>query len=214
VLAVFFIAIVFFTLVNLVLAPVVTTSDQVILRGLTATLAPLIIPTNTRVLTSTFTPIRPTETPFEANTPVGATPTRLAKPSVVIPAVSPSAMPVYALPAPKIVGPIPNGVVVTGFERARNDLNFQWTWDCAQCKLGPEDRFGITISFADKNSGATRFVGGTTQNNYLTMWDILRGSGQEVWHQAKEDAFQWFVQVKRGEQPLTPPSETWKFVWH
>ena len=213
VLSVFIIGIVFVTVVNLVLAPVVPSSDPVILRGPTATLAPLVIPPNTRAATVTLTPC-PTETLLVTSMPVTATvmrtATRPALPSA-LPATAPIA---YVLPAPKIVGP-PNGVVVIGFERARNDLNFEWTWYCAQCKLGPEDKFLVTISFADKATGAPRFiVGSSEKSNFVTMWDILRGSGQEVWHQAKEDAFQWSVQVKRGEQPLSPPSETWKFVWN
>jgi hypothetical protein len=109
---------------------------------------------------------------------------------------------------------VPNGVVVTGEDRARNDLKFQWTWNCEQCRLGSDDRFVVTVSFIDKTSGATRFVSGGTQANFLTMADILRGSGEEVWHQAKEDMYSWNLQVKRGDQLLTAPSSTWKFVWH
>ena len=213
VLSVFIIGIVLVTVVNLVLAPVVPSSDPVILRGPTATLAPLVIPPNTRAATVTLTP-RPTETLLVTSMPVTATVMRTATRPALPSALPATATIVYVLPAPKIVGPVPNGVVVMGFDRAHNDLNFQWTWDCAQCRLSAEDRFVVTISFVDKTTGVTRFVGGGTQSNYLTMWDILRGSGQEVWHQAKEDAFQWSVQVKRGEQPLSPPSETWKFVWH
>ncbi len=214
VMAIFFVAIVAVTLVIGVLAPIVPSGGPVILRGATATLAPLVLPTNTSIPTLTLPPPRPTETIFATNVPVTPMVIRTATRPALPPAPPATATIVYAFPAPKIAGPIPNGVVVTGFDRARNDLNFQWTWDCAQCRLGPEDRFVITVSFVDKTTGATRFVGGGTQNNYLTMWDILRGSGQEVWHQSKEDAFQWNVQVKRGEQPLSPPSETWRFVWH
>jgi hypothetical protein len=213
VMLVFFVAIVLVTLVIGVLAPIVPSGGPVILRGATTTLAPLILPTNTSVPTITLTPPRSTEIPFATNIPITTTVIRTVTRSA--PPVPPAtATIVYVFPAPKIIGPVPNGVVVTGFDRARNDLNFQWTWDCTQCRLGSEDRFVITVSFTDKATGATRFVGGSTSNNYLTMWDILRGSGQEVWHQAKEDAFQWYVQVKRGEQPISPPSETWKFVWH
>ena len=214
VMMVFFVAIVLVTLVIGVLAPIVPSGGPAILRGATATIAPLILPTNTSVPTITLTPPRSTETLFATNIPVTTTVIRTVTRPAFPPASPATVAVVYALPAPKITGPVPNGVVVTGFDRARNDLNFQWTWDCTQCRLGAEERFVITISFTDKATGATRFVGGGTQNRYLTMWDILRGSGQEVWHQAKEDAFQWYVQVKRGEQPLSPPSETWRFVWN
>lgn len=214
VLIVFFIAIILVVLINVLLAPVVPSGNPVILRGPTLTLAPVVLPTNSRVPTATFTPAPATETPIITSVPVSATVVRTATRAPLPPAPPATATIVYALPAPKITGPMPNGVVVIGFERARNDLNFQWTWDCAQCRLGSEDRFVVTISFIDRVTGSTRFVGGSTHNNFLTMADILRGyQNVEVWHQAKEDAFQWYVQVKRGEQPLSPPSEVWKFVW-
>jgi hypothetical protein len=211
--AISIVAILTTTLVNLVLGPIVPTAGPVIFRNATATLMPLVLPTNTNVPTITSTLVRPIETTFPTGIPVTTTAIRPVT-RAPLPTPATTATIVYGLPAPKIIGPIPNGVVVIGFDRARNDLNFQWSWDCTQCKLGPEDRFVITISFVDKSTGATRFVGGSTLNSYLTMWDILRGSGLEIWHQAKDDAFQWVVQVKRGEQPISPPSETWKFVWH
>ena len=217
VMAVFFVAIVSVMLVLGVLAPIVPSGGPVILRGATAALAPLILPTNTNVPTITLTPPRSTETPFATNIPVTTTVIRtVTRPAP--PAPPATATIVYVLPAPKIFGP-PNDVVVTGYNQAFNNLVFQWKWDCAQCKLGPEDKFIITISFTDKVTGATRFVGGSWQSNsptnYLSMGDILRGYyNVEVWHQAKENAFQWYVQVKRGEQPLSPPSETWRFVWN
>jgi hypothetical protein len=196
------------------LAPFAPTQGSPILHEPTATLAAVIFPANTRTPTAIATVPPPTETPFFTATPILATPTRPAVKPTAPPASASTATPIYGLPAPVVIGPVPNGVVLTGEERARNDLKFQWTWFCDQCRLGPDDRFIVTVSFTDKSSGATRFIGGGTQANFLTMADILRGSGTEVWHQAKEDAFQWNVQVKRGEQPLTAPSDTWKFVWH
>ncbi len=192
-------------------APLAPQQETPILRGPTATLPALIFPTNTPIPTATATALPPTETPFFTATPVAATATR-----TVIKPTAPPALPtsVFALPAPVIVGPVPNGVVVTGEARAVNDLKFQWTWNCDACRLGPGDRFVVTVSFTDRASGGPRWVGGGTTNSFLTMADIIRGAGVEVWHQAKDDAYQWSVQVKRGDQPLTPPSETWKFVWH
>lgn len=211
VIAVFLVGMLLVTAIIL-LSPLVPVPESPLLRGPTATLSAVVFASSTPLPTATAMALPHTETPFFTATPIVVTATRMAtKPP--LPSAPPSVTPVFALPAPKIVGPVPNGVVVTGVDRARIDLNFQWSWDCAQCKLGPDDSFVVTISFADKGTGATRFVGGSTRNNFLSMADILRGAGMEVWHQAKEDAFQWFVQVKRGDQPLSPASETWKFVW-
>lgn len=107
-----------------------------------------------------------------------------------------------------------NGVVMTGVDQDKTSLKFQWTWDCTQCRLGPEDRFVIVISYLDKSTGAPKVLAGTTTSNILSMIEITRGAGIEVYQQAKEDRFQWFVQVKRGDVPLTPPSATWSFLWH
>jgi hypothetical protein len=203
-----------FVVTGLVLfvAPLAPAPESPLLRGVTATLPVIIFPTNTPLPTATPTLIPATETPFRTATPAVLTATRIVTRTIAAPPPSPTS--IYLFPAPKIVGPIPNGGAWTGEGQANAALTFRWTWDCPQCKLGPDDRFVITISFIDRSTGAIRFIGGGTQNNFLSMADIIRGSGQEVWHQAKDDTFQWFVQVKRGEQPLSPPSETWKFIWH
>ncbi|MBI4788279.1 MAG: hypothetical protein HY782_14705 [Chloroflexi bacterium] len=201
------------TTVSAVLAPVMPVQESPIVRGPTATLAAVIFPTSTPPPSVTPTLIKPTETPFSTSTPVTITPTRAAV-RATAPVVPATAAPAFRLPAPTITGPVPNGVVVIGESRANIDLRFQWTWICSQCVLGPEDRFVVVVTFLDKTTSAPKTIGGGTVGNYLTMADIVRGSGTEVWHQAKDDAYQWYVQVKRGEQPLTPASETWKFVWH
>ena len=212
--AIFLIGMFVVTGIVVLVAPFAPTQESPILRGPTATLAAVVFPTNTRTPTATATVPPATETPFFTATPIAVTPTHSPIKPTAPPAVAASATSLYGLPAPTIIGPVPNGVVVTGEDRARNDLKFQWTWNCDQCRLGTDDRFIVTVSFADKATGGTRFIGGGTQSYFLTMADILRGSGMEVWHQAKEDAFQWSVQVKRGDQPLTASSDTWRFVWH
>jgi hypothetical protein len=72
----------------------------------------------------------------------------------------------------------------------------------------------VAISFIDRN-GVPRTVAGRTQDKFLALRRIYEGGGFEIYQKAKEDAFQWHVQVKRepGNQPLSPPSATWKFVW-
>jgi len=212
VIAVFLIGMFVVTIIIL-LAPLAPAQDPIVLRPTTPTLPVQVFASSTPPPSPTATlPLR-TETPF-ASTPIVITATRTITRPLASPIAPATATPALGLPAPKIIGPVPNGVVVTGFDRARVDLNFQWTWDCPQCRLGSEDFFVVSISFVDKNSGATRFVGGSTRNTFLSMADILRGAGVEVWQQAKDDAFQWMVQVKRGDQPLSAPSEIWKFKWH
>lgn len=186
----------------------VPTQEPVILRGATPTLPALIFPTNTPLPSPTFTPLPPTPTVFVTSAPITPTATRAVKPT------SAPATPTPPLPAPVLAAP-PDGNVFTGSGQANAALTFKWTWACSQCQLGPDDRFVVVLNYIDAN-GKSVSVGGGTQNNYLTMADIVRGLGREVWHQAKDDAYQWYVQVKRSpdDKPLSPPSETWKFVWH
>lgn len=202
------------TFANAILPQLVPQQDAVILRGPTPTLPALIFPTNTLVPSPTPT-LRPTETPFATSTVLPATPTRAASVKPATSPVPPTTVP-PPLPAPMLdpKGPMWNGVVMTGEDHAKTSLKFQWIWDCVQCRLGPEDRYVVVISYLDKASGAPKIIAGTTSNNILSMIEITRGAGIEVYQQAKEDKFQWHVQVKRGDVALTPPSATWTFVWH
>ncbi len=206
--AVFLIAIAAVTMVGVIGPALVPTPEPVILRGATATLPAIIFPTNTPSPTPTLTPVPPTPTVFVTSVPITPTATRTIKPTPA------PATPTPPLPAPILAAP-PNGNVFSGSGQANAAMTFKWTWDCTPCQLGPNDRFVVVILYTDA-SGRSVSVGGGTQNNYLTMADIVRGLGRDVWHQAKDDTYQWYVQVKRspGDQPLTPPSDTWKFVWH
>lgn len=204
----------FVTVIVILVAPLAPSTDATILRGITSTLPPIAFSTSTRTPTQTATALPPTETPFFTATPTitATTPTRVViRPTV--PASTPTL--VYALPAPIISGPLPNGGTWIGAGQANAALTFRWMWNCDRCQLGPDDQFVLTLSFVDKATGAARFIGGSTKNNFLSMADIIRGYGGDIWQQAKDDAFQWFVQVKRspGDQPISPPSETWKFTW-
>jgi hypothetical protein len=136
-----------------------------------------------------------------------AKPTTLPAPPTAVPP---------PLPAPVLdpKGPMWNGVVMTGVDQDKMSIKFQWSWDCAQCRLGPEDRFVVLISYLEKATGASKYLAGTTTNNVLAMVEITRGAGVEVYQQAKDYKYQWYVQVKRGEVALTPPSATWTFEWH
>ncbi len=198
---------------NAILPQLVPQQDAVILSRATPTLPALIFPTNTLIPSITPT-LRPTETPFATSTVPPPTSSRAAvtKPvAATVPATSaPPPLPSPALD-PKS---LPNGDVKTGIDHAKMSLKFQWTWDCAQCQLGPEDRFVVVVSYIDKASGAPRTLAGTTRSNSLSMIEMITGSGAEVYQQAKEDKYQWYVQVKRGEVPLSPPSPTWSFYWH
>ena len=209
VIVVFFIAIVFVTMINLVLAPIVPSSDHVILRGPTATQAPLVLPTNTGIPTVTLTPARPTETPFVTSIPVTTTVVHTATRPVVPPA---TATIVYAFPAPKITGPLPNGGTWIGEGKANAAITFMWS--CESCILGSNDWYEVVIMYVDK-SGASRTIAGRSQDKFLSLRKILDGGQYEIYQKAKEDTFQWYVQVKRepGNQLFSLPSETWKFIW-
>ena len=203
-------AIIVATMVNVLGGAIVPPAQPVILSGPTPTLAAIIFPTNTPLPTLTSTPPLPTETPFVTSTPITVTATRAVR-STATPAAT---APAFPLPAPMLTAP-PNGNVFTGVGQANAALTFRWTWNCDQCQLGPNDRFVVVIVYTD-NTGKPVSIGGGTQNSNLAMADIIRGLGRDVWHQAQDDSYQWYVQVKRSpnDQPLTPPSDTWKFVWH
>jgi hypothetical protein len=205
------------TVVNYFVTPVVPTTDLPILRGTTPTLSPLIFPTSTRTFTPSPTGIPATETPFMTTTPALPTLTRTSTRAPTFPAQSSVASgptSVFALPAPILKEPS-NNLVVSGESNKNTALTFKWTWDCAQCVLGPEDKFLIAISFVHKDTGRTMMTGaGVTQvPAFITMGNIINGTPFEVYSQAKENLYTWTVQVKRGDQPVSPPSETFKFTW-
>jgi hypothetical protein len=98
--------------------------------------------------------------------------------------------------------------------QANNNLVFKWNWECDQCSLGPNDVFVIVISYSDKASGSLMTISGTTKDKFLSLRRIIDGGKFEVYQKAQSNEFKWFVQVRRGDQPLTPQSETWKFIWN
>ncbi len=196
------------TSINLFLAPNAPQSEVVIPRGPTATLAAAVFPSNTPLPTATATIAPPTETPFVTSTPIIATPTRSARPTSAPPV---TATALFALPPPILTGPLPNGGTWIGEGQGNAAITFKWDWSCPQCVLGPDDRFVLTITYTDR-TGKPMVAGGGTRNNFFVLSDILRG-GYELYQKAQDDKFQWSVQVKRGEQAVTPPSDVWKFVW-
>ena len=201
----------FVTVIVVFVAPLAPQQESPILRGATATLPPIVFSTSTRAPTLTATPAPPTETPFLTATPsLVVTPTRVSIKPTPVPSTP---TPVYALPAPVIVGPVPNGGTWTGEGQANAAMTFRWT--CDLCVLGPNDTYEVVISFIDR-SGVPRTYAGRTQDKFLSLKRIYEGGGIEIYQKAKEDTYQWYVQVKRdpGNQPISPPSETWKFIWH
>jgi hypothetical protein len=176
------------------------------------TLAPLVLGTATRAPTPTVAPALATETPSITSAPVAATVARTATRAPLPPSPPATATIAYSLPAPKITGPLPNGGTWIGEGQANAALTFRWT--CEPCALGANDWYEVVITFTDR-TGIARTYAGRTQDKFLTLKRIYEGGGFELYQKAKEDTFQWYVQVKRdpGNQPLSPPSETWKFVW-
>lgn len=209
---VFFVAMIFVLFINLIVAPIVPPSSSVLVRGLTPTLPPLILSTATPIPTPTFTPAPRIELP-SSSAPISATATRTAtRPPTPPPPPPPTPTAVYLFPAPKIIGPLPNGGTWIGEGQANAAITFRWT--CEQCILGPNDWYEIVITFTDRN-GVPRIYAGRTRDTALSLRRIYEGGGFELYQKAKEDVFHWYVQVKRepGNQPLSPPSETWRFVW-
>jgi hypothetical protein len=205
------------TVINVLVAPAIPAPDSPVVRAITPTLSPLIFPTSTRTLTPSPTGIPATETPFMTSTPPLPTLTRTVT-RAPISSVQSSAAPVtvspFSLPAPVLKEPT-NNLVVSGENNKNTALTFKWTWECPQCVLGPDDKFLITISFVHKDTGRTMITGaGVTQiPAFITMGSIMNGTGFEIYSQAKEGVYTWNVQVKRGDQPISPMSETYKFTW-
>ena len=196
------------TAVNIV-GPAFVPTEVSVLRGATPTLPVFIFPTNTPVPTLTSTPVPPTETPIITSVPITPTATRNAKPAT--PVLSPTATP--AQPAPTITGPVPNGGTWQGEGQANAAMTFRW--NCDTCVLGPNDWYQVVINYVDK-SGVPRTIAGRTRDKFLSLRQIVQGGPFDIYQKAKEDTFLWYVQIKRdpGDQPLSPPSATWKFIWN
>lgn len=213
------------TVIIVVVAPFMPQPEPPIVRGVTPTVAN-IFPTSVPTMTPSSTAIPATETPFMTGTP--APPPAIASntpPPVIIRPTQSVVITSTLLPPPVLVyernkDPLFNGLVVTGEGAARTALIFKWDWICPQCQLGPNDKFVITVSYVDKLSGLPKAVGGSTglgvMAKTITMYDILGGQGGEHYQKAKDDLYTWYVQLKRvpGDQPVSAPSETWKFTWH
>lgn len=198
------------TAVNLIGPALVPLQEPAILHGATPTILAITFPSDTPPATATFTPPA-TEAPTAAATAViTATATRIARST---PAPVLSATPTPPLPAPVVSAP-PNGNVFQGYGQKNAALTFRWTWDCSQCQLGPNDRFVIVINYND-SAGRPVSTAGGTRDDFLSMGSLIQGlpPEQDLWHKAQQGKYQWYVQVKRGEQPLTPPSDASTFVW-
>ena len=184
--------------VLVLVAPFAPTQDSSALRAPTGTLAPIVLPTNTIRPTASPTFFLPTETAFPTSMPISVTVTRVVRTIAPLPTQTAA----FSVPAPTNVGPLPNGGTWIGEGQAN------------QCNLGSNDWYEVAISFADK-SGPTRTIAGRTQDKFLSLREILKGGPFEIYQKAKEDAFQWHVQVKHepGNQAFSPPSESWRFVW-
>lgn len=206
---VLFLAILVVLLINVVVAPLVPPTSSIPLRGTTPTVLPVVLSTQTPTPTTTFTP--PPRIPVPSAT-LSATATRTATRLPAPPSPLPTATLAYLFPAPKIIGPLPNGGTWIGEGQANAAITFRWT--CEQCVLGPNDWYEVVITFIDRN-GIPRTYAGRTQSTALSLKRIYEGGGFELYQKAKEDVFHWYVLVKRepGNHPISPPSETWKFVW-
>ena len=186
--------------------PVIGRTPTVLTPQIFPTTVPTAAPTATLVPTIALPP-----SPIPPTTITTRTPTR---PAVIPPTlIPPSPSIVYIFPAPKISGPLPNGGVWTGEGQANAAITFRW--ECAQCILGPDDQFEVVISFVDK-AGTPKVAAGRTRDTFFLLRRIYEGGGFELYQQAKDDVFTWFVQIKRepGNQVVSPRSETWKFIWH
>lgn len=201
----------FFVTIVILLSPFAPAQDMTIVRNATATLPAFVFASSTPAPSATPTSAPRTETPFYTATPIIATATRtVTRPPLV--SAPPTLTPVYALPAPKIIGPLPNGGTWVGEGQATAAMTLRWT--CDKCVLGSDDWYEIVINYTERN-GVPRTVAGRTQETFISLRRIYEGGGFELYQKAKEDTFFWLVQVKRepGNQPLSPPSEIWKFVW-
>ena len=211
VISVFLILMFSVTGILLFIGPFIPSQNPVIARTPTV-LTPPIFPTSPPTLSAIVAPT-PTEIPAPTPAPVVATATRTPTKAAIV-APTPgllTATPVYIFPSPKIIGPLPNGGTWQGEGKANAALTFEWKCECA---LGLNDWYEVVIAYVDR-SGVPRVRAGRTRETLISLRRIYEGGGFELYQQAKEDAFSWFVQIRRepGNQPVSPPSETWKFIW-
>lgn len=217
------------TIVTVVVAPFVPQSEPPIARGVTPTIAN-IFPTAAPTLTPTTIITRSTETPFFTGTPpplpvwtftFTPSPTKATSGITTTVVSTPIS---NLLPAPKLVYDKSKGDAVFDGVSCNNEnsmntcLVFKWNWVCPQCVLGPTDRYVVIVTFTDRQTGALRTIAGGTLDNQITLGKIIGGYGDsgQFYQKAKDNQYQWYVQVKRGttDQPISAPSETWKFTWN
>lgn len=219
------------TIVTVIIAPFLPAPEPAIARGVTPTVSN-IFPTTQPTLTATPTQIKPTETPFATGTPLPLpvwtltftpSPIRAASPGVgTLAPTSPPAL--NLLPAPVLAydkskgDAVFNGVSCNNENSMNTCLIFKWSWVCPQCTLGSTDRFVVVVTFTDRQTSALRTIAGGTVDNQITLGRIIGGYGDsgQFYQKAKDNSYQWYVQVKRGtnDQPISAPSDTWKFTWN
>lgn len=217
------------TIVTVVVAPFVPQPEPPIARGVTPTIAN-IFPTTAPSFTPTIVVTKSTETPFFTATPQPLpvwtftfTPSPTKAGSVITTTLVSTPIS-NLLPAPKLIYDKTKGDAVFDGVSCNNEnsmntcLIFKWTWVCPQCTLGSTDRFVVIVTFTDRQTGALRTIAGGTLDNQITLGKVIGGYGDsgQFYQKAKDNQYQWYVQVKRGtsDQPISAPSETWKFTWN
>lgn len=217
------------TIMTVVVAPFVPTAEPAIARGVTPTVAN-IFPTTAPTATASQTLAKPTETAFATGTPLPLPVWTLTfTPSPIRATPAGGATPVSTPASNLLPAPVPvydkskgdavfNGVSCNNENSMNTCLVFKWTWVCPQCILGSTDRFVVVVTFTDRQTGAFRTIAGGTVDNQITLGRIIGGYGDsgQFYQKAKDNSYQWYVQVKRGssDQPISAPSETWKFTWN
>ncbi len=184
------------------LKPQPTTVIQVIYAVVTSpppTPPPSVAPTITLLPTLTFTPR------------FSPTPTRKGAPTITPtpPVPSPTSSD-YGVP--KLIAPA-NGA---NFSGADADISLEWQGVAAN-GLRENEWYLVTVSYTSRNGGATTKNGWSRE----TRWNV----DKSWWSDASASArtFSWSVQLMRVEgadpyasptrTPISPPSETRKFVW-
>lgn len=195
--------------VNLFLVPNVPNPQAGFSRTPTSIPRIIILPTFTPIPSPTIELPTPTRTLPPTRPPTTDTPLVPTAAPII---VKPTSTRAPAVPAPNLIDP-PDRENFIGENKANSAISFRWEWKCDGCFNATTDSFQVVISYTDRASGTTKTLAGQTKDNVLRLVDIIRGSGNDLYHSATNDQYFWYLVVVRNGVELSPHSQTNSFFW-
>jgi hypothetical protein len=194
--------------VNAFIAPNVPQQGSSVIRTPTTIPKVLILPTFTPIPSPTKEVPTPTRTVPPTRPPVTEPPVAPTVPGVVRPSTP---TPAPALPAPELIDPTDREIFI-GENKANNAITFRWSW-CENCFNANTDTYIVTVSYVDRTSNQPKRLTGQTRENILRLYDIIRGTGVDLYQTAVDDLYTWNIYVLRNGAQTSPRSQTFSFYW-